>query len=531
MGRRSRSSTEIRQRILNRVNDFPKLSSAEQERCDCQYDNQLEYSNLSHHRILSRRIWQSNLHGYNEYLASIRIRLAATMFVATCTVPLCMPQIDSAHFTPAIRAQIEHAERDAREHPRDATAAGKLAMTLHAYQQYAAAALAYSRVHLLEPRNFDWLYLLGAVQMELGEFDAAAKSFASALELRPHDLAAELRLAQNLTAVANWDQAGALYRRILDRHPGCPQAWYGLGRVQAAQNDHAAAAESFAKACELFPPYGAAHFALAAELRKLDRKPEAERHLAEYAKNVTAEPPLDDPLFKRVYELNQSARVHLQRGTELEKAGRLEESVREHEAALAIDPDNVQAHINLISLYARAGNPKKAKEHFEAATRLNPGRPDAWYNYGVLHFQQQDFSAAEQSFRRAVAINPYYAEAHTNLGMIYQQQSRLEDAAAEFREAISNQPDYPLPRFQLGRILVNQQKYSEAIQQFRRALSPEDDKTPAYLYALAATYARAGDRQHALEYFEKARDAARARGQSQLLTSIDRDLKTLGSER
>jgi tetratricopeptide (TPR) repeat protein len=460
------------------------------------------------------------------------------MLVAIWTAPLCpqsapstaTSQIDSAHFTPAIRAQLTHAERQTRERPRDARAAGALAMTLHAYQQYAAAARAYSRALLLDPRNFDWLYLLGAVQMELGKFDSAAKSFASALELRPDDLAAELRLAQSLTTLARWDEVGALYRRVLDRHPGCPQAWYGLGRVQSAQNDHAGAAESFAKACELFPLYGAAHFALAAEQRRLDRKADAAAHIAEYAKNVTAEPPLDDPPFKRVYELNQSARVHLQRGTELEKAGRLEESVREHEVALAVDPANMQAHINLISLYARTGNPKNAKEHFEAATRINPGRSDAWYNYGVLLFQQQDFSAAEQAFRRAVAINPYYAEAHTNLGMIYQQQSRLDDAVAEFREAIANQPDYPLPRFQLGRILVNQQKYGEAIQQFRRALSPEDDKTPAYLYALAATYARAGDRRHALEYFEKARDAARARGQSQLLTSIDRDLKTLGRE-
>ena len=101
----------------------------------------------------------------------------------------------------------------------------------------------------------------------------------------------------------------ALYRQILDKHGDSPQAWYGLGRVQTAKGDHEAAAQSYAKACELFPPYGAAHFALAGELRRLGKQAEAEQHLAAYSTNVTVEPPLDDPLFERIHELNHSTTV------------------------------------------------------------------------------------------------------------------------------------------------------------------------------------------------------------------------------
>src|SRR2546426_4006934 len=112
---------------------------------------------------------------------------------------------------------------------------------------------------------------------------------------------------------------------------------------------------------------------------------------------------------------------------------------------------------------------------------------------------------------------------------IYEQLGRLADAEKEFRAATNDRPDYPLARFHLGRILVNEQKYDEAIQQLQRALTPDDDKTPVYLYALGATYARAGDRAHALEYLQRAHDAASRYGQSQLLASIDRDLKALQS--
>lgn len=466
----------------------------------------------------------------------MRVRWRSKIPVLLCAVCACagaqeFPQIDTANFLPAVRDQIERAAREFKTHPGDAKAAGTLGMTLHAYEQYEAATRAYARAHQLDPGAFEWIYLGAVLAMQEGDFDGAAKSFRAALQIRPGDMVAQLRLGQSLTANGNWGEAGSLYRRILEAHPDNPQAWYGRGRVEAASADREAAARSYAKACELFPLYGAAHFALAGELRKLGRRAEADEHSAAYLKDPSAEPPLHDALLQRTRELNQGVQTHLQRGAEFEKQGKLQDAIREHEAALAIDPENVQIHINLISLYGRAGDAGKARGHFELATRLNPGRPDAWYNYGVLMFQQKAYREAEQAFRRAVEINPYYAEAHNNLGAVYQMQARLGDAAREFRDAIANKPDYPLARFQLARILVSEQKYDEAIQQLQKALTPEDDQTPRYIYALAATYARAGNREQALSYYTRARDAAAARGQSQLLDSIDRDLKMLSGAR
>src|SRR6185437_13502172 len=96
-----------------------------------------------------------------------------------------VPHVDTTAFLPAIGKQIKLAESSARARPDDPQAAGALAMTLHAYQQYQAAALAYSRAHLLQPGNFDWLYLLGAVRMELGELDSARELLQSATAIQP----------------------------------------------------------------------------------------------------------------------------------------------------------------------------------------------------------------------------------------------------------------------------------------------------------------------------------------------------------
>ena len=438
--------------------------------------------------------------------------------------------IDATSSADAIQQQIEEAQQNTRKLPNDANAFGILGMTLQAYERYDSAILAYQKAHLLDPHNFDWLYLQAIVQMDQGSFRDAEDSLQSALRITPAYLPAKLRLAQAFSSTGNPNQAQTIYQRIVSDDPTVPQGWYGLGRVRASQGDHAAAVEALTKACDLFSAYGASHLALARELRKLGNSSGAEQHLQAYSSHAADEPPLNDPVLRRMRALNQSTAVHLRRSVDFEKAGDLENAIKENEAALSADASNVQAHVNLISLYGRVNNPAKAREHFYAATQLNPGFSDAWYNYGVLLFEQANFGEAESAFRKAIAINPQYAEAHNNLGAIFEQQGHLNQAEVEFRAAIEDRPNYPLARFHLGRLLVNQQKYDEAIQQLLRSFEPASDQTPLYLYALGAAYARAGDRKNALEYFQKAHAAAADRGQSQLLSSIDRDLKRLKDE-
>jgi predicted Zn-dependent protease len=104
---------------------------------------------------------------------------------------------------------------------------------------------------------------------------------------------------------------------------------------------------------------------------------------------------------------------------------------------------------------------------------------------------------------------------------------KLEEAARYYRAAIETKPDYRIAHFNLGRILVQQGQFREAVEQFLQTLEPEDQETPVYTYALAAAYARAGDRQNALKYTKQARQKAEALGQKELVISINRDLKLL----
>jgi len=457
----------------------------------------------------------------------LTLALGVPVVRAQTSSPPDLPPVDPTEFPQVVQKQVQGAYEAARANPRDADANGKLGMLLDLYKRRESAQAWYERAHQLDPKAFRWLYYLGSLQSALGKRAEATATLRAALSLNPDYLPAQLKLAENLLAAGDWGEAAGIYEAIVKQHPDAAEAYYGIGRIRAANGDLAAAKEAHQRACQLFPAYGAAHYALAQAYRKLGDSSSVEEHLKLHTANRTLVPPVPDPLNDEMRALDRGASSLLQRGIRFQQAGRIEDAIAEHEKALELDPDLVLAHANLIILYGKTKQPQKAEEHFRAAVHVNPNSADCYYNYGVLLFEQRKYVEAEEMFRKAVEVNPFYSQAFHNLGSVQEQLGRLDEALESYRKAVERQPNYPLAHFHIGRILANQKKYDEAISHFLMALSPEDESTPACLYALSATYARVGNLEEALKYGRQAREKAEALGQTELLRSINRDLQTL----
>jgi tetratricopeptide (TPR) repeat protein len=438
-----------------------------------------------------------------------------------------LPRVAFDEFGPAIREQVRKAYAAAQAEPRDAEANGRLGMMLHSYGQYELAALCYARARSFAPEDFRWMYYAGVVQAALGHHREAVAAFKEGLRQRPDDVSAQLRLADSLLAAGQLSEGRQFYEAMVKTNARIAQAHYGLGRIIVARSELTAGVEHFRRALDSFPDYGAAHYALGLALRDLGQTAKAQEHLALSQKHMSSRPSLADPLLEAVAELNLSASERLKRGIVLEEAGQIELSIAEHERAVELDPKLAQAHINLISLYGRMGRVEKAEQHYRAAVAISPNLADGHYNFGVLLVGQERYEEAARAFERSLQLNPFHAESHFNYGVMMERDGRLEEAAEHYRRAIENQPGYRLAHFHLGRILVHQGRLTDAIEHFLRTLTPEDNETPRFVYALGATYARAGDKQKAIHYLREALKRAQALGQTQLVTSIERDLRTL----
>ena|SRR5215471_10788744 len=421
-----------------------------------------------------------------------------------------LPEVSTASFLPGVRAEVDSAIANAKAHPHDPTAVGHLGMVLHAHQQLDGARRCYQRAALLEPKNYRWVYYQGVVS----QGQDAINALRTALGLND-SVPVRLKLGEALLATGDFAAAREVYRGLTH-----PAGLFGYGR---ATNDPA----YYEKALAAFPQYGAAIFALAQSYQRSGRTADASRLMAEYAKYKLAAPPVDDPLIDAVRALNRGPERLLGEAQAFEAQGQWDSAIDLELKALELDPKLTQAHINLISLYGRMGDTAQAEKHYRQALELDPRSQEAHYNFGVFCYQTGRRADAQSAFTEALAINPNHAQAHNNLGALLEEQGKLADAAAQFEKAIELDPSLRLARFHLGRIYANQRKWTQAIEQFQRAVEVDDEATPAYLYALGATEARAGQHAAALTTLSGARDKAMARGQSTLAASIQRDLEKL----
>jgi len=140
--------------------------------------------------------------------------------------------------------------------------------------------------------------------------------------------------------------ARAAFEKATEADSGNPDGWVNLGRVAVQEGDMDRASTVLKKALSLSPDLARAHFFYARVLRSEGRYDEAALSL----RTVLAQYPRD-----RVV-LNDLGRIlFLQR--------KYADGVKTLQGVLAIDPEDLQAHYNLMLCYSGLGDSARAREH------------------------------------------------------------------------------------------------------------------------------------------------------------------------
>ena len=437
-----------------------------------------------------------------------------------------LPQLTVANFRPQIRDQVQKEYRELEAKPKDADANGRMGMLLHAFEQFESAEICYRRARILDSGTFRWAYYLGLTQAINGKTEDAAAALSDAVRLDSEYLPARLKLAEVLLTLGRLDESEKVGQSVAKDAPQFAPAYYWLGRVAFAKGQLAASMDHYRKACQLWPSFGTAHYALALLCQRTGATAEAQQHLAAYQRyKADGDPQPEDPMLEAVRALENTALAHLMKGVELETAGRIDEAIAEHEEAVKQDSKLAQAHANLIGLYGRAGRAAEAEREYRATVEINPNLPQSHYDFGVFLVSRQRFREAEAAFRKALEGSPNYAEAHSNLGAMLEREGKAAEAIQHYQAAIEAKPNFRQAHFQLGRLLLMQKKGSEAIAQLSQTLTPEDGDTPRFLYALGAAYAEGGDYANAARYLRDAGQKAAALRQEQLAMQIGAALR------
>jgi tetratricopeptide (TPR) repeat protein/TolB-like protein len=240
------------------------------------------------------------------------------------------------------------------------------------------------------------------------------------------------------------------------------QARGDLGAYQG-ERDPQKAVELFKQAIALDPGFALAHAGLAS----------AYLELFWWKK----EPGLIDQALssaQRAAELNNRlTEVHVTLGEIYRTTGKYEDSVREFERALAVDPKDSDALSGLAKAFDALGKPEDAEATYKRAIAL---KPDNWLTYnrlGAFYFTHGRYEEAEQQDRKVIALTPENVWGYNNLAVLYYTRGRYTDAREMFERALSLRPSSALYS-NLGTLAFIKRDWGEAVAKFAQACVLDD---------------------------------------------------------
>lgn len=181
----------------------------------------------------------------------------------------------------------------------------------------------------------------------------------------------------------------------------------------------------------------------------------------------------------------EEAESTFHRAFALDRLGRLDEAIKEYEAARILSPNNSGILLELGSAYRRASRSADAHAAYEQALQLDPKNPSGYGNLGNLLLTEGKTEDAVAQFEKAAQLSTdkgWAAKNFLNAAWQYQQKKDFDKALAACQRASAIAPDYPLAHADTGYAFAGLGRKDEARAEFQKALSLHpDDRTKQYI--------------------------------------------------
>ncbi|MEM7436615.1 MAG: tetratricopeptide repeat protein [Myxococcota bacterium] len=156
-------------------------------------------------------------------------------------------------------------------------------------------------------------------------------------------------------------------------------------------------------------------------------------------------------------------------GEQLLAKGAVKEAWALFEEALAEDPNDPRAWLDLGLVHEEVGDWSAAERAYRRATEIDGRFTEAFNNLGVLLRERQNLPDAITMLEHAVALDPNFGPARFNLALAYEDTGNLEGAEREYLAAIEQASDDPVPRINLAMLYLRTNRTEDALVQLRAA--------------------------------------------------------------
>ncbi len=205
-----------------------------------------------------------------------------------------------------------------------------------------------------------------------------------------------------------------------------------------------------------------------------------------------------------------SPEIHNNMGRILLRDGEHEKALGEFNKALALNPNNAEALLNISAIHQGQGKNDIAQHFIQRALAVDPNSVGALAQLAEIRRDEGDLAEAIRLFAEALAIDDSHPFLFQGIGDVLQRNGQYEQAVQAFKNVLALEPDSFKARYNLSVTYTNMGRVDEAIAICEEALelSPKNPEAPAARNNLGAIYLSRGENELALEHFEAALKAA-----------------------
>lgn len=347
---------------------------------------------------------------------------------------------------------------------------------------------AFEQAKNLSPQDPRPLIKLGDINVSIGKINSGIGFYEQAVRLAPNNSEAQSGL------INGWLAA-------LRVAPDAPNNYVGLATAYQLKGDFTQAQRSFNRALELDPTNQLA-------IKGLETL--------------------------REDQIKTQIGLFLDRAVDLQKQGKIDESLENYIKALNLEPNNADIHYNIGTAFQAKGDLLRAKKAYSKALEINPNQQEALTAIKNLDLEEKT-KFANEAFNQAIKLQQEgkAQEAITiyekikidridddvlfyNIGLAYQSLGQKNSALLNFKKAWSLKPDsnyeQKIKNLELNQAedllanavkLQSQGQNQDAINNYQEALKFIPDNAGAW-YNLGTAYQARNQNDEALSAYTKA---------------------------
>jgi Tfp pilus assembly protein PilF len=175
-----------------------------------------------------------------------------------------------------------------------------------------------------------------------------------------------------------------------------------------------------------------------------------------------AEPTLPRSSTEPSHDLDRALYYH--------RAGDFENALQHYRALLQKDEMNAQAHNNLGLLYQEKKLYEESSRELQRAILIEPRSVRARNNFGVTLLLQGKPDEAAAMFRSALTLEPRNVDALVNLALAQRDGVQPEVAIETLLDALTVAPRSPVVHYNLGQLYDRSNERARAVEHYRKFL-------------------------------------------------------------